>query len=230
VTRPTTSVVLAVRNGERFLAQALESILQQSYPPTELIVVDGGSTDRSAEIAASYDAVTVIQQSRDGLAQAWNQGVEASSGELIGFLDSDDHWLPGKQEAQVTLLEERPELAGVVAWARHELAPGADPPPGFRPELLDADRPGPMPGTLLVRREVFDQIGYFDEDYQLAMDVDWLARVKDSGLELPTMDRTVLVKRVHPSNLSHSRPEIYHRELVKALRESALRQQSVEPP
>ena len=222
------SVILPVKDVERFLPEAIESILEQTPPPDELIVIDGASTDRSAEIAASYQGVTVIQQTGDGLAQAWNQGVEASSGDLIAFLDGDDYWLPGKHEAQVRLLEERPDLAWVIGKARFELLPGADPPPGFKRDLLDRDHTAPMPGTVLLRREIFDRIGYFDEGYQLAMDVDWFARVKDAGYELATVDRTVLVKRFHPFNLSHSRPEVYEREMVRALRDSARRQQAAE--
>jgi glycosyltransferase involved in cell wall biosynthesis len=222
------SVILPVKNGEQFLAEAIESILEQSHPPQELIVVDGGSTDRSAEIARSFEAVAVLDQSGEGLSQAWNQGVEASSGDLIAFLDSDDHWLPGKAEAQVRLLEERPDLAGAIGRAKFVLAPGMPPPPGFRRELLDGEHLAPMPGTLLVRREVFDRVGYFDEAYRVAMDVDWFARVKDAGLELGAVPDVVLIKRFHPSNLSHSEPDAYRREMVRAMRDSAARQRAAE--
>ena len=220
------SAILPVKDGERYLAEAIVSILEQSRPPEELIVIDGGSTDRSAEIAGSYEDVKLIRQSGEGLAQAWNQAVDASSGDLIGFLDSDDLWLPGKQEAQARALDEKPELGGVIGRARFELGAGMDPPPGFRPELLGRDHMAPMPGTALVRRELFDQVGYFDEDYWLAMDVDWFARVKDAGHEVGTVDQTVLLKRYHPFNLSHTRPQIYESEIVRALRDSAKRQQS----
>ena len=222
------SVILPVKNGEPFLAEAIESILEQSHPPAELIVIDGRSTDGSAEIARSYDAVTVIAQEGDGLPQAWNQAVETSVGDLIAFLDSDDHWLPGKLEAQVRFLGERPELAGVVGQARFVLAPGMPPPPGFRRHLLEGDHVALMPGTLLVRREVFDRVGNFDEGYRVAMDVDWFARVKDAGFELGRLPEVVLVKRFHPSNLSHSEPDAYKREMVRAMRDSAARQRSAE--
>jgi glycosyltransferase involved in cell wall biosynthesis len=222
------SAILPVKDGERYLAEAIQSILDQSRPPEELIIVDGDSTDRSAEIARSYDGVTLISQTGEGLAQAWNQAIDASSGDLIGFLDSDDLWMAGKQEVQAKALEDQPDLAGVIGRVRNELAPGMDPPPGFRPEMLDRDYMAPMPGTALIRRELFDQVGYFDEDYRLAMDVDWFARVKDAGYVVGNVDHTVLLKRYHPFNLSHSRPRVYERELVKALRDSARRQESAE--
>jgi glycosyltransferase involved in cell wall biosynthesis len=220
------SVILPVRNGQPFLARAIESILEQTRPPAELIVVDGGSTDGSAELAGSYDAVTVIAQTGDGLSQAWNQGVEASSGELIAFLDSDDYWLPGKLEAQAGLLEREPGLDGALGRARFVLAEGMEAPPGFRMHLLEGDHVARMPGTLLIRREVFDRIGMFDTSYRVAMDVDWFARLKDAGVELEVLGEVVLVKRFHPGNLSHSDAEAYGREMVRAMRDSAARQGS----
>jgi glycosyltransferase involved in cell wall biosynthesis len=220
------SVILPVKNGEDFLGQAIESILGQDPPPAELIVVDGGSTDRSAEIARSVPGVRVIEQEGDGLSAAWNQGMAASTGELIAFLDSDDYWLPGKLEAQLRMLDEEPGLAGAIGKARFVVEPGTEPPPGFRRHLIDGEHMAPMPGTLLVGREVFDQVGVFDEAYLLAADVDWFARVKDAGLKLGSLDRTILVKRFHPDNLSHSQPEVYEREMVRAMRDSAARQRS----
>ncbi len=224
------SAILPVKDGERYLAEAIESILGQSRPPEELIVIDGNSTDRSPEIAGSYPEVTLIRQTGDGLAQAWNQAVRASSGDLIAFLDGDDYWLPGNLETQSRLLEERPELAGSLGRVKFELMPGEPPPPGFRMNLLEGDHIGPMPGNALVRREVFESVGYFDESYRLSMDVDWFARIKDAGLELGIIDEVVLIKRFHSSNLSHTAPERYHHELLRAMRESAARQRSSEEP
>jgi glycosyltransferase involved in cell wall biosynthesis len=223
---PLVSVVMAVKNGEAYLEEALRSVVDQSYPRLEPIVVDGDSADNSAEIARSFEEVRCIQQSGTGLSDAWNQGIEASTGELIAFLDSDDRWLPGKIAAQVELLAKRPEVAGTIALARFSLFPGSPGPPGLRPEMLTGEHPAPMPGTLLVRREVFDQVGLFDTGYLVAMDVDWFARVKDAGLELATLPRLVLEKRFHETNLSHSQPERYAQEMVRAFRDSAARQRA----
>jgi glycosyltransferase involved in cell wall biosynthesis len=228
MTDPSVSVILPVKNGEGTLGQAIESILGQEPPPAELIVVDGGSADRSAEIARSNPGVRLIEQDGDGLSAAWNQGVSASTGELIAFLDSDDYWLPGKLEAQLRMLDEDEGLAGTIGKAKFVVEPGTEPPPGFRRHLIGGEHVAPMPGTLLVRREVFDQVGLFDEAYVMAGDVDWFARVKDAGLKLGTVHRTVMVKRFHPDNLSHSQPAVYEREMVRAMRDSAMRQQAAE--
>jgi glycosyltransferase involved in cell wall biosynthesis len=228
MTDPAVSVILPVKNGEPFVGQAIESILTQDPPPAELIVVDGASTDGSAETARSEPRVRLLEQKGDGLTGAWNQGLAASTGGLIAFLDSDDYWLPGKLEAQIRMLDEDPGLAGTIGKARFVVEAGAEAPPGFRLHLLEGDgeHMAPMPGTLLVRREVFDQVGIFDEDYVLAADVDWFARVKDAGLVFGPLDQAVLVKRFHAHNLSHSRPEVYEREMVRAMRDSAARQRS----
>jgi glycosyltransferase involved in cell wall biosynthesis len=223
---PSVSVILPVKNGEPFLGQAIASILDQRPPPAELIIVEGGSTDASPEIARSHPGVRLIEQEGDGLAGAWNQAVRASNGELISFLDSDDYWLPRKLDAQLRMLADHDHLAGVIGRAQFIVESGSEPPPGFRRELLEGDHVAPMPGTLLVRRSVFDQIGFFDETYRVAIDVDWFARVKDAGLELGVVEQRVLVKRFHPLNLSHSQPATYEREMLRAMRDSTLRQRS----
>lgn len=220
------SAIVPVKNAERHMAGAIDSVISQVPPPAEVIVVNGRSTDGSAEVARSYEAVTLIEQRGDGLAGAWNQAVEASTQPLIAFLDSDDVWLPGKIEAQLALLDERPDLAGATGLATFVLGPGVTAlPPGVRAEWLDGAHPAPMPGTLMVRREVFDQVGHFDPDYLLALDVDWFARVKDAGLVFETVDLLMLEKRFDGTNLSTSDPDVYHREMLRAMRASAARQQ-----
>jgi glycosyltransferase involved in cell wall biosynthesis len=214
------SVVMAVRNGERFVGEALESILAQTHPVHEVIVVDGASSDRSREIARTFERVRVLEQDGLGLSGAWNQAIAASQGELIAFLDSDDRWLPHKTERQLELLARQPAAAGAIARARFFLEPGHEPPPGFREPLLDGDHIAPMPGTWLLRREVFDRIGLFNPEFLVALDVDWWARFIDAGSRVETLEELVLEKRVHTANLSHSLPDQYREEMTRTFRES----------
>jgi GT2 family glycosyltransferase len=127
-------------------------------------------------------------------------------------------------------MAQRPEIAGTIGLARFFLSAGSDGPPGMRPDLMTGDHPARMPGTLLVRRQVFDQVGLFDPDYVIAMDVDWFARVKDAGFELATLPRLMLEKRFHEGNLSHSQPQRYEQEMVRAFRASAARQRAGASP
>src|SRR5262245_35848614 len=103
---PLVSTIVAVKDREAHLEEALQSIVDQDHRPLEIIVVDGASRDRSAEIARSFDEVTLLQQDGTGLAAAWNQGIAASSGRLIAFLDSDDRWLPVRLPSQIEMLEQ----------------------------------------------------------------------------------------------------------------------------
>lgn len=224
--QPLISVILPVKDRASFLPEAIDSVLEQGYPRLQLIVIDGHSADRSIEIARSYPEVVCVEQEGTGLADAWNLGLDLSNGELIAFLDSDDRWTAGKLDAQVELLAGRPEVAGAIGFAEFFLTPGQAPPSGMRPRLLEGEHVAQIPGALLVRREVFESVGRFDTSYKVAIDVDWFARVKDAGLELPPVPRVVLEKRFHSSNLSHTEPDNYHREMLRAMRDSAARQRA----
>ena len=220
---PTVSVVMAVLDSEPFLRESLDSVVSQDHP-VEIVVVDGGSTDDSVAIASSYEQVRCLTQRGEGLGNAWNQGIAASTGELIAFLDSDDRWLPGKLEKQIARLEADPELVAVLGMVRFFLEPGERMPGGFRPQLLEGEHVGRMPGALLARRRTFERLGVFEESYRIALDVDWFARLKDSGLGLGVVPELVLEKRVHRSNLSHSDQDLLAGELTRAMHASVIRQ------
>jgi glycosyltransferase involved in cell wall biosynthesis len=216
---------MAVKNGEAYLDQAIESVLAQTHRQREIVIVDGGSTDRSAEIARSYPGVRCLDQSGTGFAGAWNDGVEAVAGELLAFIDSDDLWIPEKLEKQVALLDEQPDVDYVISRMRFFLEPGHACPAGFRPALLDADHVANMPSALLIRRSAFAAVGPFRTDYSIANDIEWFARAKDLPLTLGTLPDTLVLKRVHDENLSYTAAEHLNRELLDLLRQSVARRQ-----
>lgn len=121
----TVSVVIPCYNGERFLSEAVASALGQTRPPLEVIVVDDGSTDRSAELAMSLGpTVRVIRQSNQGESVARNRGIDEARGEWIAFLDADDSWMPGKLEQQVVALS--PRTRAICTGTRRGSAPDAE--------------------------------------------------------------------------------------------------------
>lgn len=109
---PLVSVVIPVYNQERYIAEAVESVLGQTYPAVELIVVDDGSKDRTPEILAGYgERLQYVRQDNSGAAVALNRGIELAGGDLVGWLSSDDVYKPTKVARQVELFAQRPQLA-----------------------------------------------------------------------------------------------------------------------
>jgi glycosyltransferase involved in cell wall biosynthesis len=222
MSRPSVSVVLAVRNGERYLAAAIASVLEQTYVPHEILVVDGRSHDRTAEIARSFPAVRCLPQSDLGVANAYNLGIAAATGALVAFLSHDDLWTPDKLQVQVAYMEEHPDVHYTTARVRFFLEPGCAVPPGFRPELLEGDHVGCIMETLVARRPVFDVVGTFDPTLATAEDVDWFARAKDVGVPTAVLPQVLLRKRIHDTNLSITTPT-NDRNLLHALQRSIAR-------
>jgi glycosyltransferase involved in cell wall biosynthesis len=195
VSRPLVSVVMPVFNGERFLAQAIESVLAQTWSPVETIVIDDGSTDRSADIARGYP-LTYLGQEHSCVAAARNRGVAGARGELVSFLDHDDVWLPRKLELQVDALARNPS-AGICMCRYETFGDGS-------PERGASYSTGQL-GTLLVRREVFEEIGLFDTSYPSGDDTDWYLRARDLGVEFVELDEALQRYRVHDASMSASR-------------------------
>ena len=223
--QPRISVVMAVKNAMPYLPDALDSIAAQTRPPHEVVLVDGGSTDGTVECAARY-GVRCVAETGTGFAGAWNDGIDATTGELLAFLDSDDRWPADKLARQVDRLIAHPELGATVGRVKFFMAPGQRRPPGFKLELLEGDHVAHIPGSLVARRSTFDRIGSFRTEWKIAGDVDWFARLKDSDIALDVGPDVVLFKRVHDANLSYlaARTTIINEELVRLLRQSIHRQ------
>ena len=196
------SVILPVYNGARFVAEAVESVLAQTFAPLELIVIDDGSTDTSAEILACYPDIQLIRQENAGVAAARNRGVEAASGKILAFIDQDDRWRPDKLDHQLAYLNVTPSAGFVLGQMRTFLEPGIDPPSWLNPVLLDSDTPGLLPGTFVIRRSFFESIGAFNEEIETASDSEWLLRAYSSGDPGHVVPEVVLDRRVHSANQS----------------------------
>lgn len=213
------SVVIPVRNGREYIAEALQSVLNQTYTNLEIIVIDDGSDDFDYMTLQSLDSrIRVICLSGHGVSCARNIGMAASSGRYIAFLDADDVWFPGKLMAQIRYFEEHPEVGCVfgsfIKWC-------ADNHGGFPPAnslwqdcsqvtACDQERSGWLytrllsgllvgMNTAVIRREVFDLLGGFDESMRIGED--YLFWLKISRIfEMHALDAPVALYRIHSSS------------------------------
>lgn len=200
---PLVSVIIPVKNGERFLASAINSVLHQDYQSVEIIVVDGQSFDSTAIIAKSFNKTHYhYQKNNPNIANARNLGIQAATGEMIAFISYDDLWANSKLSKQVDYLVRHPEVQYTLTRVKFFLEPGCSIPPGFRKELLDKDYIGPMPETLLARKSLFDLIGMFDANLTLLDDNDWFSRANDQGVSMAVIPEVLVYKRVHGQNVS----------------------------
>ena len=219
--QPLVSVVMPVYNGERFLAEAIESVLAQEYRRLEIIVVDDGSTDSSAAIAGAR-GVRCLRQPNRGVAAARNAGLAAARGTLIAFLDQDDVWLPHKLEVQVEFLAARPSVDLVISAIEIVMEPETTPLPWFNPEWGMEVQTVVQLGAMLARRRCFEIVGEFDTRYAFASDTDWILRVRDASLVLETTGDVCMRYRMHERNSSRQE-ELLHREVRAAYRASVAR-------
>jgi len=222
---PGVSVVMIARNGAAFIVDALNSVFRSRLRPLEVLVIDGGSTDDTAAVAAAVPGVTVIAQASCGISAAYNEGVALARGDLLAFLSCDDLWLPGKLDRQVPLMQADPGLHYSFTMAEHFLQPGCAPPPGFRRTLLDRPVPGMLPETMIARPAAFARVGGFDPALAVGGDTDWFARARDAGLKMALLPEVLLRKRVHGANTSLADPQI-NGQLLTVLRDSLARKRA----
>lgn len=221
----SVSIVLIARNGAEYIAAAIRSVQQSQRKPAEIIVVDGGSTDATVEIASQDPLVRVVRQQSRGIPGAYNEGINAARSDLIAFISHDDLWEPGKLDVQAGHMEAHPELDLTVTMVQHFLADGAPIPEGFRPELLEKPVPGFIMEALMVRRRLFDKVGLFDPKFTAGEDTDWFARVFDAGVPLAVLPQPLVRKRVHGTNFSINAPAL-NQHLMRALRASLQRKRA----
>ncbi len=211
---PLVSVVIPAYDAERYLGEAIESVLAQTYEPFETIVVDDGSSDGTAEVARSYPEVRLITQENAGPSAARNRGFAASEGAFIAFHDSDDAMTADKLAVQAGHLIANPAVGCVLAEQEILVEPGAELPfwvegstvptvmPPRPPELQDEPLVHPM--TMVVRRETFELVGGFDESMRAAEDFDWMLRAAEKRVEIARLSEVLLRRRVHAASLTQN--------------------------
>jgi glycosyltransferase involved in cell wall biosynthesis len=202
MTRARVSAVIPVFNGAAFLADALASIRAQDSTPDEIVVVDDGSTDGSAELASRVDGVRVVAHERNrGLPAARNTGIAAAAGDVIAFLDADDLWVAAKTRVQLEFLKRDPGAGIVVGHTqRTRLVTHPDGTAGFEP-WAEPELALSL-GAALVRRRIFEVIGDFDEALPFTNDWDWFFRAREQGVGITVHPDVVQYYRRHDTNMT----------------------------
>lgn len=190
-----TSVIVPVYNGERHIAEAVHSILAQTVPPAEIIVVDDGSTDGSVAAVPVSSRVRIERRPHAGIAATVNHGVSVARGDCLAFLDADDRWLPHKLERQLPCLLAAPAADVVFSLTRIFHDPPA---PGASDEGSVINGTGKS--SLLVRRATFDRIGLFPAEPGMHDFIGWYARVAELGLRTHVVNEVLFERRVHGAN------------------------------
>lgn len=200
---PETSVIIPCFNQGRYLAEAVNSVLNQSCVPAEIIVIDDGSTDETADVAASFgNKIEYVYQQNAGLGAARNAGIKKAKGDLIAFSDSDDYWSLDKLEKQVGFLHGAPNVDMVFGKCRQFISPEL---PDDKKRTLRGDGTilnAIFAGSMLARRAVFDKAGFFATHLQVGEFIDWFARAKAAGATHVTMDDVFVHRRMHGENMS----------------------------
>jgi glycosyltransferase involved in cell wall biosynthesis len=206
---PTVTAAIPVRDGEAYLAEAIESVLAQSRPCDQVIVVDNGSSDRSAEIARGFaPAVEVVREPRLGIGIARNAALRAARGDFVAFLDADDLWEPAKTALQLAAFEAEPRLQLVFGHVRQFVSPDLDEAEAGALRIPTAPQPGLYMGAMLARRTAIDAVGLWPEDVRVSDGLSFLLRAKELALGQTMLAETVTLRRVHGANHSiHNRTE-----------------------
>lgn len=207
----TISVIIPVYNAERYLAEAIESVLMQAVKPLEIIVVNDGSTDESGRVAKIFkNDIRYLVQENKGAPAARNLGINMAKGSLLSFLDADDVWTAHKQELQLKALKKNPELDMVLGNVEQFVSPELDVESRNRLRSELKIMPGYVIGTVLIKRESFQQVGTFKENLQLAEFIDWFSRAKVMKLHYKMLQEVVLKRRIHTTNQG-----LYKRQYMK---------------
>lgn len=204
MTDQRVSCVIPVYNGELYLGETIENALQQTHALHEIIVVDDGSTDGSASVVAKFGSqVRYLYQENSGQASARNLGARKSSGNFIVYQDADDLWAPEKTALQLACFAEDAELMLCVTHIENFASPDV---PAELQTAVHGPHAKPMAGytssTIMVRREVFDRVGYFDPQYKHADTQHWLQRIRAAGLREKLLPDVLAMRRLHETNRS----------------------------
>lgn len=198
---PRVSVIIPVYDGELYLSEAIESALSQTYRSLEVLVVDDGSTDRSAEVARRWlPRIQYFHLPHCGTGAARNHGATEARGEFLAHLDADDVWVRDKLERQMRLFEAEPELDLVSGGVENFYSPDVEGEVRKFTRHVTGVIGGNAASAIVVRKEAFRRVGAYATEWRLGTDLDWHIRSVELGLRMKAVDGLVVRRRLHMTN------------------------------
>lgn len=195
------SVLIPVYNGADFVTEAIASVRAQVHVPTEIIVIDDGSTDQTAQVVQTLGCdIRYVYQQNQGPAAARNLGLALAQGEFIAFLDADDLWPVDKLAHQVASLAT--DAAVQVVWGHTQICAyqeADDSVPTLAPTWSS------LLGSLLCRASVFQTVGVFEPTLRINEDIDWFLRLQEHKLVVKKSPDLALVYRIRPGSLTYGK-------------------------
>jgi len=212
---PKVSVIIPTYNRAKYLCEAIDSVLAQTYKDYEIIVVDDGSTDDTKKVLAKYgSSIRYYCQENSGIAVARNVGISLSEGEYIAFLDDDDIWLSDKLKVQMKYLEKNSDIDLVTSRAEIIDSEGHLT-GGFKPSKFYAtDFEGLLNSNFIVvpsvvfKKKILSKVGYFDEKLRCCEDYELWLRIALKG-KIYFMDQVLVKYRMTPNSLSKDLIKLY---------------------
>ncbi|HEX4271210.1 MAG TPA: glycosyltransferase family A protein [Rhizomicrobium sp.] len=225
---PETSVIIPVRNGARFVGEAILSVRQQLGPDDEIIAVDDASTDATTQVLAAIadPRLRLLHGAGCGVSAARNLGLAAARGEFVAFLDHDDLWPPARHHALRDALLAQPAHGASFGKVRVRFEPGAPQTADVRG--MDGRHIWWLVGSGLFRRTITRDVGGFCEDMPVGEDGDFHLRLCEAGLEPLLCEAEGLVYRRHETNITND-SEAVRRGLADLFRRKLARQASRKP-
>ncbi|MCX7927272.1 MAG: glycosyltransferase [Candidatus Omnitrophica bacterium] len=228
---PKVSVIIPTHNDGKYISEAISSVLEQTYSDFEIVVVDDGSIDNTEIIVHQYlnnfpQKIKYFFQKNSGPSAARNKGIREAKGEYIAFLDADDVWLPSKLTIQLSFLESF-ESIGAVGCGVYDIDESGNiikvirgneitKKMYFCRDLIIRNVIGGGPSGVLIRREVFDKVGLFDESLRGSEDRDMWLRIEEM-YEIANIDEPLVKTRIYSDSYSKNTSliKINHKKFIK---------------
>ncbi len=201
VIAPEISVIIPVHNGDKYLAEAIQSVFDQNHTGVEVLVVDNASTDATARIACGFPSVRYFFLEKKGVVNALNHGVQHSLGTLLAFLDADDLWKPHKLAVQLDAFRRNPALDVVFGHVEQFISAELESQVKDKLSIRITELPGHVRGAMLIKKASFYQVGLFDNSLEYGEFLDWYMRAQDQELLEMMLPDVLIMRRIHGTNM-----------------------------